>query len=309
MSDTDFYNRNLFRAYPFTEPFDVDEAVFPRGAVVDMGVVFLRAAGVDPTNAAHVIRPRTATRSGNTATLTFSIDAVGADIDGEEIVVEADVSTMWNVVPFTLMFGGYVTAFGFVVTGDLSLIADSEISSSSQTAEFMSSSVAAAQTYLERRAVQLQTGHYVHHFRIVNERRTTSPVPCLSSSAVPLGDYLDAPGGESVDGDVRLMEGYNVNISVVSATNTIRISARRGAGQGEACEDVARTEEEQEKLDNGESLDNAVQCNDVFSSINGVVPDLSSRFFIRGGRGINVDSPADHTIRITPRDLVTECGT
>lgn len=309
MSDTDFYNRNLFRAYPFTEPFDADETVFPREAVVDMGVVFLRDAGFDPSNAGHVIRPTSAVRSGDTAVLTFTIDAAGADIDGEEIVVESSIASMWAVVPFSVVFGGYLTVFGFVVTGDLRRVAPDGASSSSRATELLSSSLPAAQTHLERRAIQLQSGHYVHHFRLVNERRTTAPAPCLSSSAAALVDYLDAPGGEPVDGDVRFMEGYNVNISVVAATNTIRISARRGAGQGEACEDVARTENEQEKLDSGESLDNAVKCNEVFSSINGVAPDLSNRFFIRGGRGISVDSPAAHTIRIAPRDTITECAT
>lgn len=309
MSDTDFYNRNLFRAYPFTEPFDVDEARFPREAVVDMGVVFLRDAGFNPSNAGHVIRPTSAVRNGDVAILTFTIDANGADIDNEEIVVESAIDSMWAVVPFSMVFGDYLTAFGFVVTGDLSRVAPDGASSSSDAQELFSSSAPASRTHLERRAVQLQSGHYVHHFRLVNERRTTAPAPCLSSSIAVPENYLDAPGGERVDGDVRFMEGYNVNISVVAATNTIRVSARRGAGQGEACEDVARTEDEQEKLDNGETLDNAAICGDVFSSINGVAPDLSNRFFIRGGRGVRVDSPAAHTIRISPGDEVTECAT
>lgn len=301
MADTDFYNRNLFRAYPLMDgpPYVLDQARFSNMALVDFCVVFLSGAGFDPDDDDHVIYPVSATQSA----ITLSISASGAAVDGLTIVLASPASYEdLSVQSFILSSGGVTYAYGFFVLGRPQEL----------PAAATAISPIAATAFVERRCIQVQRGHYVNKFVLANQPRVCATDRCLdersSSSAAPRR-YQIAPASESLVGDVEFREGYNARIVVQVTTNTIRFNAQRGAGLGEACDEVPCTWDEIALLEAGETLDSALRCNEVLSHINGVEPDSIGGFRLSGGGGIEVSNPAPHTIRLAGRASVEGCAT
>lgn len=308
MSDTDFYNRNLYRNYPFVDyaPYVLD-ADMPREVIIDLGIVFLPGAGFDPTNEEHKIYGRVS----SSVALGLIIDAPGAAVDGEEFGAADIASYKYKVHSFTIVVEGKTLAYGFVVAGDWSgrPLFPSTVSASSTT------------PFVERRCIQVLDDHYVNSVSIANDQRTiarsrvvesssSNAIILSSSSPTPTtaaGDYLFAPAGRNIVGDIAFFEGFNTEIDVVTTANAIRFSAKRGAGAGEACEEIPRTYAEQIRIDNGMTLDRAVRCDEVFSNINGISPDPSGNFTLAARRGVEVTSPSAHRIRIAGRDDLEDC--
>ncbi len=297
MADTDFYNRNMFRNYPLVEgpPYVTSQSAFSNRALVDFGIVFLEGSGFDPDNPNHKIYPESARQ----AYIRLKIKAIGALVDNEEIDITSPITEAdFSVHPFTIEISGVVYAFGFMVLGESRDLPVSPVS--------LVPSAAAA--FIERRCIQVPKGHYVNEIVIANERRVTAPDRCLVSSSAAEGSaYSTAPRGSGFTGDVRFREGFNADIVVLPTINAIRFSARRGKGAGEACKEVPRTWDEIDLFTSGLPVDGAVRCQEVVSNINGIQPDTSGNFTIRGGRGVEVTSPAAHTIRIAGRDSMEEC--
>lgn len=301
MSDTDFYNRNMYRSYPFKDsPWQMPSVGDNRWreGVVDVGVVFLPSADFDPSDSSHRIYPSRVTKSGITTQVELKIVATGSVLDGTTIVASADNVDRYGLIPFTLDYAAERVAFGFVIIGD-----DTNFPSSDSALVIDT----ATATYVEPRCIQSLEHHFVNHLSIANEPRTVAVADSASSSsAASSDDYAFAPSGQGITGDVQFVEGCNVDITLVGNTNAIRFSARRGAGAGEPCEEIPRTVEEQDRIDAGLTLDRAVRCHEVFSNINGVAPNASGNFSLIAQRGVEITSPAAHRLQIAGRDDLGE---
>ena len=74
-------------------------------------------------------------------------------------------------------------------------------------------------------------------------------------------------------GDVKVMPGYNMVVSIVTSTNTLRLAAVVGEGAGMPCEQV---------------LDTYRNCDELIYRINGQSPDWYGDLILQGGPGISV---------------------
>lgn len=296
MSDTDFYSLNTRRRYPLVdEAYVAADVSAAHPLLVDFGVVLLPGSGFDQSNAEHRIFLTRWGLIGGLPTLAFRFVCSGADIDGETLTITGDGIDM-QMVPFTVS-GATAWGFGFAVVGLVNAFPEAVV-------DITSAVVSSPDSYphIERRCVQALRGHFVTRFRVANEARTrVVETASSSSSSDSLRAYEYAPR-EPVEGHVRFAEGYNCRI--VAARNAIRFSAVRGAGAGEACEEVPKTGAEE--ASDG-ALDGAARCYETIRRINGVGPDANHDFTIAAGRGIEVFSPAAHTIRIRTRDDLTAC--
>lgn len=300
MADTDFYNLNVNRAYPFSDPWITTVSPFEQKIVADLGLVLLPAAGFDLGNANHQIYPYVAGLDGGVHRIKLRVVAAGAAVDGLDITISRTSPTRFLTERFTVVVAAQTVGFGYLVWGD--------VKSAPTIPGSLPVFAATSQTSrLERNCIQVQRGHYVDRLVLANEPRTTYP-ECQSSSSAGAGGYSLAPRGERIVGDVVFEEGYNCAITVLTSANALRFSARKGAGAGEACTEIPRTAEEETALAAGETLDRAKRCHEAFTNFNGITPDLAGNLTLRGERGIVVDSPAAHTLRIAGRDAVTACG-
>lgn len=80
--------------------------------------------------------------------------------------------------------------------------------------------------------------------------------------------------GDILTGDVKVVEGYNISAYVNPSTNTLRLSAQVGGGEGMPCQ----IPDQEESGDCGTSL----------FRINGMKPDWYGNFLLQGGPGIAV---------------------
>lgn len=302
MADMDFYNRNLYRNYPFSD--ESLRRAWPvtavnRGALLDIGIVFLPNAEFDLSNDEHRVLPAVIGANSDIGLYVYAPDAA---VDGISFGVYPGSDISWQRSTFAIASGGVTYGFGWLVHGE------PQVGSTSYAAYIASAPLTLPG--IELRCIQVLDGHYINKFIVANEPRTVVPSNrhgMSSSSIVASGDYPFAPGGEKVQGDVRFREGYNCHISVISRNNAMRFSARRGAGDGEPCTEVPRTYAELDKAARDEYLDQATRCHEGISNINGVEADVSGNFKIQGGRGVEVTSPSDHTIRIAGHESMEEC--
>jgi len=86
--------------------------------------------------------------------------------------------------------------------------------------------------------------------------------------------------GDTLTGDVKVVEGYNVAVYVSPETNTLRLSAQVGGGQGMPCQ----IPDQEQSGDCGTSL----------FRINGMKPDWYGNFLLQGGPGIAVIPDPDN---------------
>lgn len=99
-----------------------------------------------------------------------------------------------------------------------------------------------------------------------------------------------------LSGDIHVREGYNCQVTVRPETDTVRISAIKGAGQGISCE----------KVDEG-----VLSCTDALLHLNGRRAGDSGEFILRGAFGVELFAdPENHTIVISipPAKQDIECG-
>ena len=93
---------------------------------------------------------------------------------------------------------------------------------------------------------------------------------------------VSAVGGAVLTGDVKFMEGDNFSISVIKGTDTLSLSAQKGAGAGLPC--------------GGEDDGN---CGDLLYDVNGLSPDWYGNFKLQGGPGISITpDPANNKLVI-----------
>lgn len=158
----------------------------------------------------------------------------------------------------------------------------------------------ATMMWIEPAVIQTTYQQYVKTTEIANSARLTSKLGCEliepGSSTVPY------PDGSFV-GDVIFREGYNCVITSNITTNTIMIGAKLNAGAGPACDEdtingqIPITEDE---ISSSVIIGDGPLCNEVITSINGVLPNDNGNVDIRGTAGITVlPIPDEHKVRIT----------
>ena len=79
--------------------------------------------------------------------------------------------------------------------------------------------------------------------------------------------------GAVITGAVKIMEGYNMAVSVNTGGNSIRLSPIIGEGLGMPCEQV---------------LPDPGNCDDLIYRLNGCMPDWNGDLVLQGGPGISV---------------------
>jgi hypothetical protein len=151
---------------------------------------------------------------------------------------------------------------------------------------------------VEPALIQNLSGSYVKKINIANKPRTkaTPPIECYSSSST--GPDPNIVNATDIVGDVKTIAGYNCDISVSIADNSITISASVGSGEGEPCFEVSLSSSEVPPPDS-QLLSGGPTCKETIKSINGIG---GREVRITGGLGVVVtDSQlTPNTIIVTP---------
>jgi len=181
--------------------------------------------------------------------------------------------------------------WGYLVTGRLDELAELLADGDVWTGE----------AQVEPALVQALYGGFASSFWIGNDipPRATAPDGC--PGLVYADDTLHADArlnlGRTLAGAVAFMTGYNSNLSQSASDNSIQIGAEVGAGRGDACNDEVARFPAQEAPSGRQRLDGAIDCSEVFRTINGIGGRTIS--FI-AGNGIRIDFfPAESRIEIT----------
>lgn len=298
MADEDFFNRNLYRAYPFVEGSCFS---FNKSAIVDMQVVFV-ANEFDAGNVDHkiVLTEYYKDVSYEGHKYSFKIEAPTLDIDEETITIVISNPVAYQIVPFTWTFGGENLAYGFITIGN-----PDTVTTTRPPSPFTAC--------LEPANIQNIYKHAVTKIIIANQARVVASRVCEDSSSEDSSSesgnsytHITAPDGEFV-GDVQFKAGYNCNVTVLATANSIRFSAIEGGGDGFACEEIPRTDAEVLLALEAEPLDGAERCNEVISSINGIPPNSEGNFGLYAGRGVAILTDTPNTLTITARDSIEDC--
>lgn len=309
MADTDFYNLNRFRNYPLIDESNTSVTAVPalvQKGCADVGIVLFPSSGFDNADDGHKFFISSV---GPNRNLTLYPYAVGTPIHAQEITISLGAGASYGREIFNVTdVAGVIHGYGWVIVGE-------DLGTDTYSYASAISSAPATVPYVERRCIQVMDGHYINKLVVANQPRTVVPETYDSSSSAapynsssnPTEGYLYAPGGEHVTGDIRFREGYNIRITVSELGNALQFSARKGAGLGEACEEVPRTYHELVLAERGLPLDNSPRCHEVITNFNGVGPDSAGVFKLFGGKGVDISSPNAHTITIIGRESMEDC--
>jgi hypothetical protein len=92
-----------------------------------------------------------------------------------------------------------------------------------------------------------------------------------------------APGSTPAVNNVYFQEGHNCQVTIIPASDIVKIAAVLGAGEGKDCDPVP----------------GKLQCYEVLLRINGLRADDNGAFILGGGEGVQViPDPANHRIII-----------
>jgi len=182
---------------------------------------------------------------------------------------------------------------GYLVTGSMASIA-----ARLDPGDAIVQHVAGDAAQVEPGLLQNLNGTVLTALDVANADRTrcTAPEGC-DDPVWPYETGIIYPGQRCVQGDVRLKPGYNCEIFQRDAYSRIVIGARRGAGEGEPCEEVpVFTGETPPTGASNDLLAGGLLCNEVLRSING----QGGPFYqIIGGQGVSVVSePELHRVRV-----------
>lgn len=226
MAQTDFYNLNRSRRYPFVLPPAGEYRLSAPGAplfsdawVLDFGAFYGASANYHAGSATKldaVVKSGSVVHfhfSGDSAVLQFTrriTDPEGAT-DFTEAVVE-----------------GAARAHGFLVTGDLSSMGN--LPDGTWTPDQLMT--------VEPTLVVSEYGAEVTTFMVANTPRVVAGAP---GTPVVVPDQGSATlNGPPVSGDVTFRAGHNMELSVIRRANTVVFSPRVGGGDGPPCDPVPR---------------------------------------------------------------------
>lgn len=308
MSQHGFYNANQYRAYPFITPaLRPDAGSLPAPAALSSRLVvdcrFLcalpaRNFSAEIPEVVYTVYLQRFSRSGSTLTFEFRGTAPGlADFplmftrnitDPENTISFNDTDTPESETSSDSLACSNPTVWeGFLVTGDLSQHGLSD----GQTVTF-------ADTDWQVEPALVQNLSYLNSVSLANYDRTRYKPDddCITSesSAMP-EDEVIYPGTECMDGDLRLKEGYNIDIRQDTIANRITISAAAGAGLGRGC-DPAAVYVGEEPPAGSKLLGGGPACDELITSINGV---SGRSIALRAGPGFVITAvPEDNELAV-----------
>ena len=315
MARPGFYNENMNRDYPFLH---LQSDGIPDSAICDFGCVMgIESGFIAGTHTVWLSRIRSI---NNLVEFEFQTDAPGLagkvlrftrnltdpkyETSYEDAVEASQLSMLDCAEDCSSIYcdeepeppcHGTADWYGFLVTGDLETLVDTLPCTEVDCDDWIWNNC--EQTYdipVEPSLIQSIAGSFVRTINIANADRTRADAPedCRDYCwPFPVEEHYVRC--ECVVGDVRIQAGYNACIEVDELENSITISACLGGGEGEPCEEVKVTDDE-DAPDGRTTLDGALRCDEIVRSINGI----GRRFFeILGGQGVVVTSlPEEHRV-------------
>jgi hypothetical protein len=313
MAAPGFYNDNTYRAYPFLEEAETVEissssvsvssatlGAFPESAIVDFGTVMgIEAGFLEHIHKVYLAEVR---RTGTTIEFEFRTDAPGAsaypvvftrDITDPEYSIE-DVVSPTELPSSSISSGACPDNFiwdAYLVTGPLEdLIAVLPSGSSFTFTE--------GQWQIEHSRIQSLLQAFVSSLNLANYDRTHADPPPQCSESSSLGQlrrlFVNAT---CIQGNPRLVEGYNCTLTQEEINNTIVVGAAVGSGAGEACEEVPLYEGESPPA-GSTLLTGGPNCGEIVKTINGVGGQTVQ---LMSGPGVRVNASPDD-----PNELIVD---
>lgn len=279
-----WYNDNQFRDYPFiprtypvfsnageaSESLGDPVLLLPRSAILDFGGIMDLDAKFDDA-AGHTVYLYAVQKHGSLLTFRFRTTSPAAA--NEELVFHREVTApeftiTWEYAssitpePVTWADCSHATKWsGFLVTGDLTELADLLIDGESQEAP-------ENLWQIEPARIQTLAKGYLRAVHLANTPRTqTTPLPECGETPDPDTDAVLA--ATCISGDLILKEGFNCAIRQDTTTNALIINAGVGLGSGQPCEEVPLTEDEASP-DGGTYLSGGPACNQILKAVNGI---------------------------------------
>lgn len=343
MSRSGFYSDNELRSYPFQ--VGTSEVLLPTYVIVDFGCTFSPEA--EFVDGVHSVWLHQVSKNNQSYKFEFKTDAPG--LAGRSLVFEffeddSEFATRFSTDDLAL--GNYAswgsemspgTAWdGYLVIGILGYAnyamlpmgtllwkAPPQEAMLWKSGSFLMEQIYPSDTGISNfgslsargdtvEPALIQNMSNIRRINIANKSRVmvTPPKDCYLSSSV--GDSPAVINSVDSDGDIAIKPGYNCEIAVSVADNSITLSAALGLGEGEPCSEIPL-----DPLDGPPEippegsflLSGGPRCKDTIKTINGISGQTVS---IKGGPGISVTASQllDNTI-VVEADLhgMALCGT
>lgn len=286
-----FYNDNEYRAYPFIYSPDDPLTPLPTSAIVDCGIIMgLDANFNDATDSVWL---QSVARAGSNFVFTLATSAVPAKL----IFVVPAANDEWVINHSQSSVAALVCAQepiweGFLVTGPLKTLRDNL--SVGSTLSFDQDVYT-----LEPGCIQNLNKAYLRSISVGNYSRVTVPECGEASTNTTRSIVANA---QCLNGDIRLKEGYNCQITQTDRVNEITVTAYKGAGTAEDSALCAAGSElpfyiGEPLAPNSKFYSGGPACDELISTINGLGgPNVN----IAGGNGINVIFE-NNTIKVQKR--------
>ncbi len=260
MPRLDFYNLNAHIAFPLLKEEHLlagtPNIVLPDGVLLDAGFIVQSA---DPVKLSGI------QRSGTNIIFTFTAGTVGFSFSR---AADDPFGQLSYSDP-----GGLNSAY--LVTGDLQELYAVMGADGYWTGDYAVEP--ALVQHVQQTLISLNLGY-------LPPRPWTPPAECGSSSAAA---QVVEVTGTGLTGSRVFMQGYNAEITVKPAGNSIRLAAAKGGGAGPVCGELC-----------GSSVvpqADGVACDDTISAINGVTPDDRGAFLLESGStGVNITTDASN---------------
>jgi hypothetical protein len=288
MADRDFYTLTDELAYPFLADGSralAPSGVLPKRGVVDAGFLLGQDSGFVPgQHTVYLYGFRIV--SGVNLFLDFRSNAPG--LAGYRWLFHADAGTGFGCPVYAnaeLVAGGPEEpdrGSGFAAFGNLSEILALGASGTWTLVYPLPVEPALLQSLVNTLAKSVS---------VANDPRRC-PQTCTSSSSSAAGGDTAYMFQAGLVGDVKLKEGYNCQILVGTADNSLKLSARRRAGMGEPCEDVRLDEHGFRRGDECEP------CARFIRSFNGLVSQTGKVTLVSKEGMVVVPDPVNHRITI-----------
>jgi len=288
MADTDFYNLNANRFYPFKVAPD---GHYPFGAfdlrddlVVDCGFTFGTAAAFDP--AQHLVWLDRVETVGDYLNIIFKTDA--PNVAAKEFTFVRYKDSAFGTTDYVELDGDPRLAIGFLITGNVGA-----------TYDLLGSDGDAYPTVVEPKVLvepAVIVSQYRHNLTTVNvgNIQRISPDACCDDPT-PIDDETVEFVATGLRGAIYFDSGYNINVAVSGPEKTITFTPGVGDGRGVYC---------------GESEAEGVKCGDLIYSLSGVLPAPTGAMTVSVSNGfVATLDPDNHRIAILSRletDIICE---
>lgn len=175
---------------------------------------------------------------------------------------------------------------GYLVTGSTSYLFDRIPNGETITRELNTEAV------VEPALIQNLNGSQLVSLNLANADRTRATVPTGCNAHVwPYITDIIYTKAACLQGDIKLISGYNVIITQSFTDNALVFNPVPGAGLGEPCNQLALFPGESPPIGASNNLfDGDYYCNEVFRTINGI---QGPNFYIFTGAGISITGNAN----------------